>query len=50
MASIFSSMIHAIEEGTDPAPNFGQALHVHEAIEAAETSAREGRWIAIGDL
>ena len=50
MASIFSSMRAAIAGDGRAAPDFVQAVHVQEIIEAANISSKEERWIAVSDL
>ncbi len=50
MALAFSDMVAAIREGRASRPGFAQALHTHAAIEAAELSAREGRWVGVSQL
>jgi predicted dehydrogenase len=45
LASIFASMRDAINGKGTAAPDFAQALHVHEVVEAAVRAADERRWI-----
>lgn len=45
LASIFAAMRDAINGKGVAAPDFAQALHVHEVVEAAGRAADERRWI-----
>ncbi len=45
LAAIFASMRDAIGGKGTAAPDFAQALHVHEVIEAAAVASDERRWI-----
>jgi len=45
LASIFAAMRDAINDKGVAAPDFAQALHVHEVVEAAARAADERRWI-----
>jgi len=48
MASIYASMLREMEGKGRAAPDFEQALHVHEVVEAAAISSAERRWVTIG--
>jgi predicted dehydrogenase len=50
MASVFRSICDEIEGQGKAAPDFAQALHVQEVVEAAALSSAEGRWIKLADL
>ncbi len=50
MALSFADMLEAIRTGRGSRPGFAQALHTHAAIEAAELSAREGRWVSVASM
>jgi predicted dehydrogenase len=50
MASVFASIRKAAQFGGEVAPDFEQALHVHEVVEAAGISSNERRWVNIRDL
>jgi predicted dehydrogenase len=50
MAAVFRSICNDIAGRGRPAPDFRQALHVQEVIEAAVLSSDQGRWIRIADL
>jgi len=50
MALAFADMLAAIREGRESRPGFAQALQTHAAIEAAETSGREGRWVKVREM
>ena len=45
LASIFARMRDAINGAGAAAPDFAQALHVHEVVEAAVQAADQRRWI-----
>lgn len=47
LASIFAKMRDAIGGAGSAAPDFAQALHVHEVVEAAVLASDERRWIDI---
>ncbi|MET0379533.1 MAG: Gfo/Idh/MocA family oxidoreductase [Spongiibacteraceae bacterium] len=49
MASIFSGMIAAIENGDNAAPDFAQALHVQQVIETAYRAIAEERTLRVSD-
>jgi predicted dehydrogenase len=48
MASIYASMLREMEGKGRAAPDFEQALHVQEVVEAAAISSAERRWVTIG--
>ncbi|MET0371776.1 MAG: Gfo/Idh/MocA family oxidoreductase [Sphingobium sp.] len=50
MAAIFASMRDEIWGVGKAAPDFAQALHVQQVIEAAALSAREERWARVDEL
>lgn len=50
MAVAFQEMVGAIREGRPSRPGMAQAIHVHGVIEAAERSAREGRWVSVAEM
>lgn len=50
MASVFDSIREEIAGRGKAAPDFEQALHVHEVLEAAEIAAREGRRVDLAEL
>jgi predicted dehydrogenase len=50
MAAVFRSICDEIEGQGRAAPDFAQALHVQEVVEAAALSSAEGRWIKLADL
>jgi predicted dehydrogenase len=50
MAAIFASMRAAIHGEGHASPDFDQALHVQEIIEAAHVSSLEARWVRPADL
>lgn len=45
LASIFAKMRDAIGGAGKAAPDFAQALHVHEVVEAAARASDERRWV-----
>lgn len=45
LASIFAKMRDAINGAGVAAPDFAQALHVHEVVEAAALASNEFRWV-----
>ncbi|HMO74820.1 MAG TPA: Gfo/Idh/MocA family oxidoreductase [Sphingopyxis sp.] len=45
LASIFARMRDAINGGGSAAPDFAQALHVQEVVEAAAQASDERRWV-----
>jgi len=47
MASIYASMLREMDGKGRAAPDFEQALHVHEVVEAAAISSAERRWVTI---
>ncbi|GAA0867189.1 Gfo/Idh/MocA family oxidoreductase [Sphingopyxis soli] len=47
LASIFAQMRDAIHGRGKAAPDFAQALHVHEVVEAAVLASDERRWIDV---
>lgn len=50
MALSFADMLEAICTGRGSRPGFAQAVHTHAAIEAAERSGREGRWVRVSEM
>jgi predicted dehydrogenase len=50
MAAVFRSICDAVAGRANAAPDFHQALHVQEIVEAAALSSAEGRWIRIAEL
>lgn len=50
MASIFASILLATDGQGSAAPDFAQALHVQQVVEAASLSAAERRWVTIADV
>jgi len=48
MASIYASMLREVDGVGHAEPDFAQALHVHEVVEAAEVSSAERRWVTVG--
>ncbi len=50
LAAIFASMVDEVRGRGRAAPDFAQAWHVQNVIEAAERSAGERRWIDLEEL
>ncbi|MET0250069.1 MAG: Gfo/Idh/MocA family oxidoreductase [Sphingobium sp.] len=50
MAAIFASLLREIEGGGKAAPDFAQAVHVQQVVEAADLSSDERRWVRVADL
>ena len=50
MALSFADMLEAIRTGRPSRPGFSQAVHAHAAIEAAELSGTEGRWVRVPEM
>ena len=49
MASIFASILRELDGKGHASPDFEQALHVQEVVEAAAISSAERRWVTVGN-
>ena len=47
MACIYASMLREMDGKGHASPDFAQALHVQEVVEAAAVSSAERRWVAV---
>ncbi|MDO8794467.1 MAG: Gfo/Idh/MocA family oxidoreductase [Vicinamibacterales bacterium] len=50
MALSFADMLESIRTGRGSRPGFAQAVHTHAAIEAADRSALENRWVRVSEM
>ncbi len=50
MAIAMNDMVGAIRDGRPAAPDFAQAWHVEQILEAARVSSAERRWVCISEI
>lgn len=50
MTAVYRSLVDEILGAGKAAPNFDQALHVHEILDAASRSSDERRWVDISEI
>lgn len=50
MAAMFSDMAAAVREGRQGSPNFTEATHAHEAVEAMLKSSQTRCWTKVGEV
>jgi hypothetical protein len=46
---MYEALAADLRDGTHRAPSFDDALRIHQLVAAAETSARDGRQVAVSD-